>query len=196
MLIDGGIPTVSGQINDFLAQLDVTDIDVVLATHMHIDHVGGLSGVMSKHKVKRLYTSPFTDYDISPVNNLKAAAQAQGLALTPLLAGDTFCVGEVLVEVLYPFEAPVPVSQAAITGDFLNDSSVVCRVTYKKQTLLLMGDATRAAEAEMLNAYGDSLKADVIKVGHHGSSDASTAAFVNTVNAAESVMCIYAFNDF
>lgn len=72
LLIDGGIPEAGPQVNAYLARLNVEKLDAVLATHMHIDHVGGLPAVLAKHAVGALYTSPFTEYATSPVANLKA----------------------------------------------------------------------------------------------------------------------------
>ncbi len=195
MLIDGGIVEVGNQINAYLSQLGVNTLDVIVASHMHIDHIGGLPAVMAQHPVKQLYTSPFTAYATSPVAALRSAAAAHGLAFTPLLAGDTFHLGDALFEVLYPFETPVPKNENAITGDFLNDSSLVLRMTYGDIRVLFTGDATRMAEIQMLDVYGDDLQATLIKVPHHGSTDASSRKFVQAVQPQESVMCIYAFND-
>lgn len=196
LLIDGGIPEVGPQVNAYLSHLNITELDAVLATHMHIDHVGGLPAVLASHAVGTLYTSPFTEYATSPVANLEAAAAAQGLSFTPLLAGDSFSLGDALVEVLAPAQVPVPQNPDSITGDFLNDSSVVCRLSYGGVRILFTGDATRAVEGALVEQYGDDLRADVIKVPHHGSTDASSRPFVQAVGARESVMCIYAFNDF
>lgn len=196
LLIDGGIPEVGPQVNAYLSRLNITELDAILATHMHIDHVGGLPAVLASHQVGTLYTSPFTEYATSPVANLKAAAAAQGLSFTPLLAGDSFSLGDALVEVLSPAQIPVPQNPSSITGDFLNDSSVVCRLTYGGVRILFTGDATRAVEGALVEQYGDDLRSDVIKVPHHGSTDASSRPFVQAVGAKESVMCIYAFNDF
>ena len=196
LLIDGGVPEAGPQVNAYLERLKVTRLNAVLATHMHVDHIGGLPAVLAGHAVGTLYTSPFTEYATLPTANLKAAAAAQGLDFTPLLAGDSFALGDTLVEVLSPAQIPSPSNPQSITGDFLNDSSVVCRLSYGGIRFLFTGDATRAIEGALIEKYGDDLRADVAKVPHHGSSDASSRPFVQTVGAKDSVMCVYAFNDF
>jgi beta-lactamase superfamily II metal-dependent hydrolase len=196
ILVDGGTPEAGAQVNDALDALGITGLDVVVGTHMHIDHIGGLAAVLDKHRAGTLYVSPFTAYQTSAVSAFKEAAARQGLPLTTALAGDSFVLDGVTVELLYPFEAYGEVDEKNVTGQFLNDSSLVFMLTYQDKKLLFPGDVTRTAEQKLIERYGGALKADVLKVGHHGSSDASGKAFVETVAPADSVMCIYAFNDF
>lgn len=196
VLVDGGIPEVGMQVNEVLDRLNIEKIDVMLGTHMHIDHIGGLASVIAQHEVGILYVSPLKDYQTNAVASFKSAASAKQLPLTVAVAGDQFTLDGVSFTFLSPVDQYADMMQKQMTGRVLNDSSLVFMMTYGEIKVLFCGDMTRMAEWDLIERYGDELKADLIKIGHHGSVDASSREFVQTVAAQNSVMCIYAFNDF
>ena len=184
------------QVNEVLDRLNIEKIDVMLGTHMHIDHIGGLASVIAQHEVGILYVSPLKDYQTTAVASFKSAASAKQLPLTVAVAGDQFTLDGVSFTFLSPVDQYADMMQKQMTGRVLNDSSLVFMMTYGEIKVLFCGDMTRMAEWDLIERYGDELKADLIKIGHHGSVDASSREFVQTVAAQNSVMCIYAFNDF
>lgn len=196
VLIDGGTPEAGPQVNEVLDRLNIEKIDVMIGTHMHIDHIGGLSSVISQHEVGTLYVSPLTEYQTNAIASFKTAAAAKQLPLTVALEGDQFTLDGVTFTFLSPIDKYADMAQKQMTERILNDSSLVFMMTYKEIKVLFCGDATRMTETELIERYGAELRANLIKIGHHGSVDASSKEFVETVAAQNSVMCIYAFNDF
>ena len=196
VLIDGGTPEAGAQVNEALEKLNVDKIDVMIATHMHIDHIGGLASVIAQHEVGTLYVSPLTDYQTNAVASFKSAAAAKQLSLTVAIAGDRFLLDGISFDFLSPVDKYDGMTQKQMTERVLNDSSLVFVMTYGEIRILFCGDITRMVETDLVEQYGDELKADLIKIGHHGSVDASSREFVETVAASNGVMCIYAFNDF
>ena len=196
VLVDGGIPEAGVLVNEALDKLNVEKIDVMIGTHMHIDHIGGLASVLAQHEVGKLYVSPLKDYQTNAVASFKAAAAAQKLPLTVAVEGDQFALDGVSFTFLSPVDKYADMTQKQMTERVLNDSSLVFMMAYGDIRILFCGDMTRMVETDLVESYGDKLKADLIKVGHHGSVDASSREFVETVAAKNSVMCIYAFNDF
>ena len=163
---------------------------------MHIDHIGGLTSVIAQHEVGTLYVSPLTDYQTNAVANFKTAAAAKQLPLTVAVEGDQFSLDGVSFAFLSPVDKYDSMTQKQMTERVLNDSSLVFMMTYGEIKVLFCGDMTRMVETDLVEQYGDKLKANLIKIGHHGSVDASSREFVETVAASNGVMCIYAFNDF
>lgn len=196
VLVDGGTPEAGAQVNAALDRLHIEKIDVMIGTHMHIDHIGGLASVIAQHDVGTLYVSPLSDYQTNAVMNFKAAASAKQLPMIEATAGDQFVLDGVQFNFLSPVDKYAGMTQKQMSERVLNDSSLVLLMTYKEIRVLFCGDMTQMAETDLIEKYGDELRADLIKVGHHGSVDASSREFVQTVAAKNSVMCIYAFNDF
>lgn len=195
LLFDGGTAEAGDTVVSVLQQLGAERLSAVFATHMHVDHVGGLPAVIRRYAPQHIYASPFTDYHTTPTANLKSAAADSGLKLEKLLAGDKLEYGDVTLDVLWPDSEPVPYDKKRITEGFVNDSSLVIRVGYHDISILLCGDITQFADRKLVQRYGEALQADVIKVPHHGSPDASSGAFVKAVRARHSVICCYAVND-
>lgn len=167
-LIDGGEKG-SGVVQ-YLQSLGVKRIDLLIATHPHSDHIGGLVQVLSAFPVSKVVTNgqPHTTSVYESFLDGIAAAQAEYVEVRQ---GDLLQLGSLNFLVLSP---------AANTNDDLNENSLVLRFGYGNTTFLMMGDAGRETEASLL-ASGQSLKADVLKVGHHGSSSASSPAFLDAV---------------
>jgi len=197
ILVDSGTAEGGVQVLDYLQKLEIETIDYCIATHMHIDHIGGFPSIINKLEVKEVYTSTFTEYDTSPVRNFFTALKQKNIEYKEAIAGMEIKIDEdVTISFLYPFEDTIPddLSNVVIDGTFINDSSVVFRLTYGENSFLFTGDITMMSDMKLVDKYGDGLKSDVIKVPHHGSEDASSEVFVKTVDADYSVMCIYAFN--
>ena len=168
MLIDGGNVADSSLIAAVLEDEGLDVLDVVVATHAHEDHVGGLSGALNVCSVGRVL-APVAEYDSKAFSNFVKYTEAQGLAVEIPAAGDTFSLGDAGVTVLGPVKA----------YDDTNNTSIVLRVDYGNTSFLFTGDMERDAEADLLEFWGeDALRADVLKVGHHGSETSTSYPFL------------------
>ena len=167
VLIDGGE---HGEgIVAALRARDVRSIDLLVATHSHSDHIGGLVEVLDAMPVAQVVYSGRKVSDGSRF--FYEAVRRSGAAYQEPKRGQVLTAGSLRFEVLNP-----------PTKSHLdeNNNSIVLRLRYGSRSFLFTGDASVEAERNML-ASGLNLRADVLKLGHHGSGDASSLPFVNAV---------------
>jgi competence protein ComEC len=186
MLVDAGEIGTGDTVVAYLQSLNITDLDVAVATHAHSDHIGGMKDVIAAFPVGRFVDSgqPHTS---RTYEDLLALIDEEGIPYTVAERGQTIALDpDLAIEILNPGPETI--------GD-LNEDSVVLKVTYGDISYLLTGDAGTPAEESML-AAGLDLDADVLKVGHHGSRYASSEAFLAAVSPAISVISVGAGNDY
>ncbi len=172
MLIDAGERDATEDILAYIEGRGHNKLDYILCTHPHSDHIGGMAQVIESLDVGQIYM-PKAVHTSKTYEKLLLAIQEKGLGITAAKAGLSF-MPEEAVEV--QFLAPV--------GDYyeeLNDYSAVVRVSYGENAFLFTGDAEELSETEILKS-GRTLSADVLKVGHHGSSSSSHQAFLDAVS--------------
>lgn len=169
ILIDGG--EASSGVIPYFEHLGITNIDVMVATHPHADHIGGLVEILGAIPVSKVITNGEPHTTLTYEHFLDAIATAKA-EYVEVKRGDVISVGSINFLVLSP---------VAITNSDMNQNSVILRVTFGKTTILLMGDAGADTERDII-ASGLPLKADILKVGHHGSKSASTPEFLSIVN--------------
>lgn len=185
IMIDTGPFESRDHLVDQLHALDVDRLDAVFVTHGHADHTGNLLTLVRRFDVPRVYFGGSEgDY-----GDLLKKVRRRGAACTPLQEGDRFSYGEAVLTVLSPL------NNRAYDDD--NGSSAVLRLTYGDNGALFMGDADMQAEEYMLFRYHRSeLSADVLKVGHHGSSGSSSLRFLKAVSPALSVVSVGRNNEY
>jgi competence protein ComEC len=161
-------------------------------THPHPDHFGGLISGLDRLQVRQLWDTG--QGEVEGVGGgygaLLEAARSRGV---PILRPGVLCGERVLGGARIEVLAPCP-SFSSDRGP--NDNSLVLRVSYGARALLLVGDAEREEESTLLAAAGDRLRADVLKVGHHGSRTSSTGAFLAAVAPREAVLSVGRRNRF
>lgn len=172
MLIDGGNRDDGQLVVSYLEQQGVETLSAVVCTHAHEDHVGGLPSVLAVYPTQAVY-APTRTYASKVFDDFAYYTDQQGLEITIPAPGDTWTLGQASVTVLGP------VKSYAET----NDTSIVLRVSYGETDFLFTGDMETTAENDMLDYWGGriSWKADVLKVGHHGSNTSTGYRFLNEV---------------
>ena len=179
VMIDGGNSTDSSLVYTYLSQtLSLEHIDVMIATHPHEDHVGGLSGALEACTVGSVY-SPVTDYDSKAFDSFLTYTARQNVPITVPSPGDRIELGDLTLEFLSPVR----------TYEDTNDNSLVVRILHGQNVFLFAGDAQWDAEHDMIDA-GYDLRADVLKVGHHGSDTSSSYVFLREVMPTYAVISV------
>jgi competence protein ComEC len=157
-------------------------IDFVAVTHGHQDHLGGLTAVLENFKVGTLMIG--REVGGTALATLEALARSRGVAIVHEVRGEKLQWDGAEGEVLWP-EAGTD----DLTVSPKNNDSIVMRWGYGENAFMLPGDAEKQSEREILkeNAAG-SLRADVLKVGHHGSKNSTTEEFLAAVHPRVAVI--------
>ncbi len=172
-------------------------IDLLVLTHPHEDHVAGAALLVRRYRVARV-AEPGMRGSGPGWSALVTALSAAGRSTERLAAGDRIDIDGATITVLWPLRGTVPDAPAA-TGTGVNDVSIVLDLRYGNRRVLLMGDAEQEVDAALLasgaiNAAGP--RVDVLKVAHHGSATASTAAFLAAIRPSAAVVSVGADNDY
>ncbi|WP_049765278.1 ComEC/Rec2 family competence protein [Alkaliphilus metalliredigens] len=174
ILIDGGDPTQGQRVVSYLKRKKVKKIDVLIATHPHADHIGGLSAVMDSFEINKLYLPPVTHTSQTYENFLLKAQQHQ-LPIQPVK--DAFSItleDSITLHFIGPLKD---------YGDNLNLWSIVMKLDYGKMSFLFTGDIEKEAESDLIREYKKSfLASQFLKAPHHGSNTSSTSGFLDIVN--------------
>ena len=166
MLIDAGEPEAADAVLEYLDRHGIDKLDYLVCTHSHSDHCGGLDAVVESLEVETVFTSPYAG-DSPSYEIFTDAVYGAGLELTVPELGESYRLGEASFSFIGPVE----------DYDNTNDDSLVMRLEYGDTSFLYTGDMTAKAEKDLIND-GASLRCDVLKVGHHGSSGSSCYQFL------------------
>ena len=158
-------------------------------SHPHLDHIGGVATLVDRAGPDTVWDGAYVSGSTIYRDVLQAVRTSRS-AWRRVAAGDRAELDGVEVRVLAPDSAWM----AGLTDP--NEASVVLRLSYGAVRLLLMGDAEAGEEGWLLARYGDSLRADVLKVGHHGSSTSSTAPFLDAVRPDVALVSVGAGNSY
>ena len=180
ILVDAGPRKASDVV---LAQLaGIPDLDVLLWTHAHEDHIGGVCDVIGAMPVQQVLWNGF-DYNSATFNDTLDLISATRIPSATLTAGDTLTWGDYDILVLHPDR------QYRNT----NDCSIVLRLTYGETGILLTGDAEWDSEQAMLAGSAD-LACEILKVGHHGSSSSTYSAWLDGVQPETAIVSVGTLN--
>ena len=169
MLYDGGNVDDGSLVVSYLQSQGVEQLEYVFCSHAHEDHVGGLAAALAYFPAYHVY-SPVTEASTKCFKDFVKYTQQQGLQVEVPAVGTTWPLGGATVTMVGP------VAQYSDT----NDTSIVLRIEYGSTSFLLTGDMEKTAETDLVNS-GVNLRADVLQVGHHGSSTSTGYLFLNSV---------------
>lgn len=185
MLIDGGNAADSQIMYSYMQKMNVKHLDYVIGTHPHEDHIGGIPGALQYvSSIGTAYCS-VTSYTGSAFPKFVTAVQNHGVRLQVPTVGTSFTLGGAQCRIL----------AVNTPSDDINDSSIVMRITYGQRSFLFTGDAETPVEQFLLNS-NETLKSDVLKVGHHGSSSSTGYRFLREVDPDYAVIGVGANNEY
>jgi len=170
---DDGFAIGEAVVSRFLWSQRRTRLDYALATHADADHIAGFSEVLKNFYIGQSLIGHRPTDDLE-YKRFAEAIRQKGIPLGSLATGQRFDIDGVMLEVLWP---PRAISSPVTSN---NNDSVVLRLVYGSVAILLTGDVEAPAEAALI-ASGVDLRADVLKVPHHGSKTSSTGAFLDRV---------------
>ena len=184
ILIDGGNVADGKDVVDYLLDAGVKELAAVFCSPAHEDHVGGLAAVLEAFPTKAVY-APTRTYASNCFDKFVYYTDQQRLTVQIPEPGATLTFGNATVTVLGPLKSyPDP-----------NDTSLVLMVHFGENRFLFTGDMERTAETDLLEANVD-VKADVLKVGHHGSSTSTSYRFLYMVDPDHAVISVGKDNDY
>lgn len=196
-VVDGG-PVSAGYdageriVGPYLRRNGISHVDAVLTTHPHADHLGGVPYLLKNFDVRstidanqRLSSRLYREYD----------SLESGVYQVTARAGAVASVGNARIYYLHPTARFIDADSADGFSD-INESSVVFKIQYGTTSFLFMGDAEAESEHHLVSVYGDFLKTDVLKAGHHGSSTSSTEHFVAVASPDHVIISVAAINKF
>ena len=193
LLVDGGERHSSSKVLSTLQEHGLSYIDVVVATHPHADHIGGLIDVINNVNVGQVLdsgqvhtTQTFEDLLDAIYNKqipLRSVSEGESINLDPT----------VKINVLNP---PASIPDGSKNEAEFNDNSVALKLTYGNFSALLTGDMEERNEARLVFKNATTLDADVLKAGHHGSRTSSSLAFLNAVTPELVIISLGAGNSY
>ncbi len=177
LLVDGGIRTQYTDMGKrvilpFLKSQRVDHIDVVVGSHPHADHIGGLISVLEQVSVSH-YLDAGQHVDSFTGKQLQEVVKTKGIRYQTVAAGDSLVgIGGL---VLHP--TPAYVSASGPAPDGMNNGSVVIRIVHQGTSILLTGDIEHETDGDLMR-WGHRLRSDLLKAAHHGSRTSSTPEFL------------------
>ncbi len=178
MLIDAGTNAGANDLVKDLKNRGIKTIDIAIATHPHEDHIGGMDEVLENFDVKSFY-APKVAHTTKTYENMLKAVKNEGLKIKQIKEGTKIDLGkDTEVQVYSPVKSQY---------EELNNYSPVMKISYGQNSFMFTGDAESLVEKEILNENKD-LKADVLKLGHHGSHSSSSEEFLKAVDPSIAIV--------
>lgn len=153
---------------NYLSEQDFSNIDLIIVSHPHADHIGQLADIVYTYDVSEVWMSENTSSSKTYQQAMEAIDESDTTYHEPQ-AGEVYDIGPMTIEIIHP---------NSLTGD-LNEDSVAALFTYGEIGLLFTGDAYKDQELEMIERTD--IEADILQLGHHGSDTSSDPKFIDAV---------------
>ncbi len=200
ILIDAGESESAETVLEYLNLYNVDDLEYIIATHPHSDHVGALPKIMEEIETEKLVLpikSEKTTDGIEYRNELIQIAREKNIEVTEVSLDNDYVDSDyeiTLGELNLDFLGPIA------DDENLNNTSLIVRLTFGETSFLFTGDAEKLEEYTLVSRNfkqgGATLKSDVLKVPHHGSNTSSTPDFIEAVNPKYAVISCGADNEY
>jgi competence protein ComEC len=175
VLVDGGPADAADEILEVMRARNIKRLDLIVISHAHADHIGGLEAIMGKVDVG-LVLDPGFPHPTETYRRLLQHIEAKKIPLAIARKGRQIDLGEGSRMLLIAPKDPL----LSGTRSDANSNSVVLRLEMGNVSVLLTGDAEAPTERRIME-YPDELAATILKVGHHGSRHSTTEAFLELV---------------
>lgn len=181
LLIDAGPKSDKKKLFNYLSSLNLNKLDYVIATHPHEDHIGNMSDVIDDYNVLAFY-APKVQSTTKTFEKMIDSLKSKNLKINVIKKGtDSINLGDNTKVTVF--------SPTKDSYEDLNNYSPVIKIEYGKTSFLFTGDAQKDVEKEILSTNED-ISADILKVGHHGSSTSTTNDFLKKVNPSIGVISV------
>lgn len=180
ILIDSGDKEIFPTTIKYLNRRGIKKLDLVIATHPHRDHIGQMSDIIDRFEIGCFIMPKIPDKvpkDSETYDKMMVSLKRKNVNIRYAKPGERIKILDLTVDILGPCR----------TYEKLNDNSVVAKLTYGEDSFLFMGDAEKNSEKDLIESKKD-LKAEVLKVGHHGSKTSTTVKFIEKVRPKYAVI--------
>lgn len=174
MLVDTAETMANFQhMQNVFAHYGIDRIDVLVLTHPHVDHIGNAGNIIRDYEVGAVLLAPI-EHDTKVYDDLVMSIVSSGIDIVYLNVGDVIALGEAEITIYGPHP---------VVYQNVNNWSIVLMVRYGGMSILMTADIEAEAESDLLSYDGlYPLKADILKVPHHGSNTSSTYPFIQAVS--------------
>ncbi|MDO5518732.1 MAG: ComEC/Rec2 family competence protein [Clostridium sp.] len=181
LLIDSGPSSSKNKLMKYLKEIKLSTIDYVIATHPHEDHIGNMNRIIDSFDITNFYAPKVSDTSKS-FEDMVYSLKKKNLKINIIKRGtDNIDLGNnTNVSVFSPIND---------SYDNLNNYSPVIKIEYGSTSFLFTGDAEKEVEQDIVNHHDD-ISADVLKIGHHGSSTSTSSNFLKAVKPSAAVISV------
>jgi len=173
MMIDTGVAEVSDKVENYLRNNNIQEINILLGTHRHNDHIGGMISIVKDFTVDEIYLSEEIPPESKFFRKVLQDTKNKNLTINRVQPGEYIKLSPLLTVFVM---APNGTDYKSY-----NNYSVVTRMVYGSTSFLFAGDAEKESEQEIL-AKGYDLKSNLLKAGHHGYDTSTTQEFLNAIS--------------
>lgn len=168
-------------ISNYFKANNISEVDAIVISHMHKDHINGLEKLLEKYKVGEvIYTKPKESTE--NYTEFLKLLDKYSITKTQVKSGDKVNIGEIEINILLPDNKYIK------SDDEENANSLICKIKINNKELLYMGDGSQETEEKLLKQNCDIENIDILKVGHHGSKTATSSKFIQRINPQNAVI--------